>query len=236
MLTYDNLEQFLASRNTQIQKVPISENGEPLVEISPSIPRFNPHCYQAAGAPYGNSSPFHVRKQVADKLLEIDRRLQARNLRLKIFDGYRPLVVQKYMVDWTFDVLKSNPTYSHRSEDEIFSEVFKIWAPPNPDPAQPPPHSTGGAVDLTLVNADGSPIEMGSEIDESGPVQMPNHFETVNPIIHSNRQLLRSVMLAEGFAALDHEWWHFAFGDRYWGLVESQRVGKEITAIYGRVE
>ena len=42
-----------------------------------------------------------------------------------------------------------------------------------------------------------------------------------------HRDLLRGAMRAEGFTNYSEEWWHFDFGDQFWGLVTGH------PAIYG---
>lgn len=36
--------------------------------------------------------------------------------------------------------------------------------------------------------------------------------------ISSNRKLLLDGMHFAGFAPLSTEWWHFSYGDRFWGM------------------
>ena len=120
-------------------------------------------------------------------------------------------------------------------------EVGRFWAPPSDDPATPPPHSTGAAVDLTLAGADGEPLDLGSPIDAIGAVSEPDHFagvarEASDPelrnqaaLFNQRRDLLAAVMLEAGFAQHPNEWWHFSRGDQLWAW----RTGDN-KAIYGR--
>ena len=81
---------------------PIHENGEGLVALPPTLLRLEPHPYVAAGAPYGpGADPFQLRSGVVERLLTAQQQLQARQpkLRLAIFDAWRPLAVQAYMVE-----------------------------------------------------------------------------------------------------------------------------------------
>ena len=55
-------------------------------------------------------------------------------------------------------------------------DVGRFWAPPSESAATPPPHSTGGAVDLTLADAQGLELAMGGAIDAIGPVSEPLHY------------------------------------------------------------
>jgi D-alanyl-D-alanine dipeptidase len=227
--------------------IPLSDNGEKLVPIEdPQILFFSPHPYQSLGAPYGQASPFVLREGLVERLRRAQRQLSALRpgFRLKIFDGFRPLSVQSYMVEYTFMKIAEERSLeterlSHLQREEIYGEVFKLFARPNPDPQAPPPHSTGGAVDLTIVDERGEPIDMGSEIDSMPPLSHPNHFfgkhdrESVQR--QANRDLLRTVMVGAGFERLPREWWHFSYGDQLWALVQTLKEKRLIHAKFGRV-
>ncbi|HEY9645306.1 MAG TPA: M15 family metallopeptidase, partial [Chroococcidiopsis sp.] len=169
------------------QQVPIDECGEPLVAIPAAGFAFEqPHPYAKLGAPYGDKSPFFVRQGVLERLEQAQVLLQQRyaGWQIQIFDAYRPIAVQQFMVNYTFaQVLVQqglDPEHpeqlSDRQQQEIWSQVYQFWARPNLDPATPPPHSTGAAVDVTLVDAHGRVVDMGSAIDELSPRSFPNYF------------------------------------------------------------
>lgn len=229
--------------------VPIQECGEPLVEISRNVFSLeNPHPYEAAGAPYSVRSPYHVREGVLRKLLAAQNTLQEMlpGHRLHIFDAYRPLPVQAYMVSYTRNTIAKQRGFdpealSHSQEAEVMEEVFKLWAKPSSDPEQAPPHSTGAAVDLTIVDAEGKQLEMGSAFDELSDRILPNYYRDdqseYGRMVHRNRERLNTVMESAGFLRLTHEWWHFSFGDQMWALLK-HLIGLEpqMAAQYGAVE
>ena len=81
--------------------IPIAETGEPLLAIPASLLRLEPHPYRALGAPYGaQGDPFRLRSRVVEQLLAAERGLAALRpgWRLLIFDAWRPLAVQRFMV------------------------------------------------------------------------------------------------------------------------------------------
>ena len=64
-------------------------------------------------------------------------------------------------------------------EREIRALVSEFWAAPSLDPATPPPHSTGAAIDATLTDENGRAVDMGSPIDRNFPIAL---FPTIFPI------------------------------------------------------
>ena len=111
----------------------------------------------------------------------------------------------------------------------------RFWAAPSRDPATPPPHSTGAAVDLTLSSIDGTPLAMGGEIDAIGAVSEPQHYagreDSEARRWHQRRQLLAEVMGAAGFAQHPNEWWHYSFGDQLWAWQKGAAVAVYAEAV-----
>jgi len=228
--------------------IPIQECGEPLVALPDKTFAFvHPHPYEKLGAPYDEKSPFYVRQSVLERLLQAQHRLQATHpgWKIQIFDAYRPLAVQQYMMDHTFaEVLQERGLQTQDlTEPEraaILGLVYEFWAAPDPDPTRPPPHSTGGAVDITLVDAVGQVVEMGSPIDELSPRSYPNHFaasqQALEQTFHAHREVLNRVMVEAGFQRHPGEWWHFCYGDQMWAwLMHQADPTVEAIARYGRV-
>lgn len=227
------------------QKIPILECGEPLVPIP--LEQFaveSPHPYEKLGAPYRDTSPYYLRESVIAALISAQAELQQRQVgwRIQIFDAYRPVAVQQFMVDHTFaEVVQSqslNPdSLSDDQRDAIIQQVYQIWAMPSPNPKTPPPHSTGAAIDLTLVDATGQIIDMGSAIDELSPRSHPDYYANQpDKPYHEHRQVLRDVMYSVGFRRHPGEWWHFCLGDQMWAwLCNQDNPTVTVTARYGRV-
>lgn len=225
--------------------IPIVDNGEPLQSLPSWLQRIEPHPYQALGAPYGAAGcPFRLRRGVIERLERAAAALnrEAPGWRLAIFDAWRPIPVQRFMVAHAITqecrVRGLDPAGACTAELKLVEEaVGRFWAPPSEDPSTPPPHSTGAAVDLTLADASATLLEMGGAIDAIGAVSEPDHHaaasqaEPHGPAArwHRRRQLLRRVMAAAGFAQHPNEWWHFSHGDQLWAW----RSGAAM-AIYGR--
>lgn len=227
------------------QQIPILECGEPLIPIP--LEQFaveSPHPYEKLGAPYGDASPYHLRQSVVAALIAAQTELQKRHpgWRIQIFDAYRPVAVQQFMVEYAFaEVVQARQlnreTLSEQQREAIWQEVYKIWALPSLNPMTPPPHSTGAAIDITLVDATGGLIDMGSPIDELSPRSHPDYYanQPEKPY-HVHRQLLRDVMHSAGFRRHPGEWWHFCLGDQMWAWLGNQEnPAATVTARYGRI-
>lgn len=233
-------------------QIPIIECHEPLVPIPlERFAVFSPHPYIKVGADYGTQSPYFLRQGVLDALLEAQEYLQETHpgWRIQIFDAYRPVEIQQYMVDYTFgEVLREKgldaAQLSPQQKEEIWQQVYQIWAIPSDDPATPPPHSTGSAVDITLVNEEGETVEMGSEIDELSARSRPDYYTNATTPekqgYHSHRELLNTIMVKAGFERHPGEWWHFSLGDQMWVWLRVLRSAdpwqdRALTARYGKV-
>ncbi len=230
--------------------IPIEECGDPLVVIPPNLFTFTePHPYVKFGAPYGNVSPWMLRQGVLDALLKAQAELNKRKSGwcLKLFDAYRPVPVQAFMVWREFGIQAElighslasyqNPTELKADDPGLYEtlaiKVFEFWGIPSDDPRTPPPHSTGAAIDLTLQDESGQEIDMGCPIDETTERAYPDHYkDALLPAAHAFyalRVLLNDVMAAAGFIRHGNEWWHFSMGDQMWAWARG-----ESTAIYGR--
>jgi D-alanyl-D-alanine dipeptidase len=229
------------------QTIPICDRSEPLVPIPPGqFAVVQPHPYQALGAPYGHQSPYSLREGVLAALIEAQRELQQQRpgWQMQIFDAFRPLAVQRFMVEHTFlgQVRArgwSGDALTASQREVVMAEVVQFWAVPSDDPATPPPHSTGAAVDITLVTASGEVVDMGSPIDEVSPRSHPDHFapsrSPAEQAFHAHRTLLNQMMESAGFRRHPQEWWHFSLGDQLWAWRRRQETGSDkFLAHYGR--
>ncbi len=231
--------------------IPIEECNDPLVAIPPGVVAFTtPHPYVTLGAPYGAASPWMLRRRVLAALLQARDELGARRpgWTLKLFDAYRPNSVQAFMVWREFgrqaeQAGRSLAAFGGAAElrqrdpdlyEVLATRVFEFWGVPSDDPRTPPPHSTGAAVDLTLLDAAGCEVDMGCPIDETTERAYPDHYARASspPLrhYHEHRVLLGEVMRSAGFSRHANEWWHFSLGDQMWAWATGAPV-----ATYGRV-
>lgn len=155
--------------------VSIDDCGESLRPLRSVLTCMEPHPYVSLGAPYGNGAdPFCLRQGVRSRLLAAQVHLQGitmgtglHPLRFGIFDAWRPVSVQAFMVNHAIEQECARQGIDPEDSEQlnrlesVRSEVARFWAPPSSDFLIPPPHSTGAAVDLTLIDAKGSPLDMG---------------------------------------------------------------------------
>lgn len=118
-------------------------------------------------------------------------------LSLKVFDAARPMHIQQKM----WDTVAGTPKNIYVSNPKNGGGL----------------HNYGMAVDVTLCDAKGDTLPMGTKIDHLGKeahIDQEAGMVKRGQLSHQalrNRQLLRSVMRQAGFKALRTEWWHFNF-------------------------
>jgi D-alanyl-D-alanine dipeptidase len=125
-----------------------------------------------------------LRLKTVKALIKANDKFIKNGYRIKLFDCYRPLDIQKKM--WE---LVSNPEYVA-------------------DPAKGSIHNRGGAVDLTLVTLGGIELNMGTPFDFFGK-EASHSYPFSDKKIMDNRKMLKKIMLQNGFIAFESEWWHY---------------------------
>lgn len=126
----------------------------------------------------------YLRLKTVKALMEAGKCFSRRGYKIKIFDCYRPLDVQKKM--WT---IVPDPNYVA-------------------NPTRGSIHNRGGAVDITLVDLNGKELNMGTVFDHFGP-ESAHSYEQFEKIVLKNRKLLKKIMQRNRFESLDSEWWHY---------------------------
>lgn len=199
--------------------VVIAPVEEPLVCISETCREkmvFQPK-YWERGVP-GAVAKIYVRKTVEEMLLAAAN-LLPEGYKLKILDAWRPAAVQKALFDEYYSVLQER-FQGDKSEDELKEMASQFVSYPSEDPNRPFVHATGGAVDLTIVDAKGKELNMGTAFDDFSDAAHTTYFENTDCTeIRDNRRLLYHVMAGVGFTNYPGEWWHYDFGDRFWAAI-----------------
>ncbi|MEY3843742.1 MAG: hypothetical protein RL293_164 [Bacteroidota bacterium] len=151
----------------------------------------------------------YLQKDVAERLSKVQDYLAELNpgFHLLIYDALRPVSVQQKM----WDALDSLPPV----------ERGKFVS----NPKNRSLHNMGAAVDLTILDQQGVPLDMGAGYDDIRQIAYPSmekQFLTEGKLTEvqiGNRDLLRKVMKSQGFRQLQTEWWHFNACSRAEGLL-----------------
>ena len=146
---------------------------------------------------YTDLTRAYLHPKAAAALAKAQRRLkQLRpDLSLKVYDAARPMSIQQRM----WDKVKNTKKYFYVSNPARGGGL----------------HNYGMAVDITLCDARGDTLDMGTKIDYMGPAAHIDHEDAlvksgrISRRALENRRLLREVMRYAGFKPLRTEWWHF---------------------------
>lgn len=187
-----------------IRRTIVEECGEPIVKLS------DDSAILSAGG-----QPLFGRKSVITKLEKIADRLAKHGMNLLVYELYRSVDRQEQMRQEQMIALKSE--YTELSEDEIRKMTDKRVS------AVGGGHQTGGAVDLTICQSDGTTLDMGTDY-----LEFNKHTETYSNSLTQqqieNRKLLNQMMTEEGFVNYPAEWWHFSYGDKMWAAYSNKKV------------
>ncbi len=130
-----------------------------------------------------------LRESTAKKLANANKDLMEMGYKLKVWDAYRPVYVQR-----------------------IFYEIVpdsRFVANPDKGGSK---HNRGTAVDVTLVDMEGNELEMPSGFDDfTGKGSRSN--KDISENAKRNVEILTNVMIKNGFTTISTEWWHYNDSD-----------------------
>lgn len=132
-----------------------------------------------------------LRYSTVEKLANAQALLREQGYSLKIWDAFRPHAAQ-----------------------------HKLWEVcPNDDYVADPntgcsPHTRGNTVDVTLVTADGKPLEMPSEFDDFSD-RANRDYSGAGEAAAAHAAALEQAMRRSGFNPYFQEWWHFVDQESY---------------------
>ncbi len=148
---------------------------------------------------YDTLDQLMLQEEVSERLSLCQDLLDSLNpgYRLKVFDGVRPLQVQREM----WEALDSIPPLNRGKfvSNPVFGSV----------------HNFGTAVDITICDSSGMELDMGAGYDDFRPIAFPSkeaHFLKTGELTkaqYENRKLLRKIMRSQRFYNIPSEWWHF---------------------------
>ena len=138
----------------------------------------------------------YLRKSTAEALVKANKAFIQLGYRIKLFDCYRPLSVQKKM--W-----------------KILPGTHYVA-----NPAKGSKHNRGAAVDLTLVDAEGKELNMGTPFDFFGKEAHHTYTQHSKEVLE-NRKLLKETLDKYNFKSIYSEWWHYEYRPEMQSKVEN---------------
>jgi D-alanyl-D-alanine dipeptidase len=167
----------------------------------------------------------HLREGVAERLARAQAGLPD-GLRLLVVEGFRPPVLQRRYFEEYFTKLRA--AHPEWSAEEVRASAGRHVSPP-----EIAPHSAGAAVDLTLADAGGRELDMGTAVNatpEDSAGACYTHAPNVGRRARRHREILAAALSGAGLVNYPTEWWHWSYGDRYWALMTGAP-----SALYGPV-
>jgi zinc D-Ala-D-Ala dipeptidase len=190
--------------------VPVKENDEPLVPLATAIKTYP--VYSWLGFRY-YPGEMRLRAGVLARIERASRRLP-QDFEIVVIDAHRTRAFQAELL-----------AYYQATTASLGDYVADPWSD-----APVPPHTTGGAVDLTL-SWRGAVLGLGSDFDAFVPDSAPTALEDqVGRTARDLRRLLARILRDEGMTVFGSEWWHWSYGDQYWAAQTGEPV-----AIYGEI-
>lgn len=158
------------------------EVAQPAFDVEFDIAYAGPDNF--TGKPVYGRPACYLHGDAASLLARAVELAAAIGLRFLVFDGFRPTEAQ-----WVL--------WNHTPDPDFLA-----------DPRRGSPHSRGVAVDLTLIGADGRPLEMGTGFDDFTP-RAHHGNPDIPATAQANRHLLLGLMTAAGWDFYRNEWWHY---------------------------
>ena len=191
---------------SQLRHVRIVENGEELVDFLEVCPDL---MLDRARFHYRRETV--MRRTLAEKLGEANRNLPS-GYRLVIIEGWRAPHIQRRMYKAVWERFKQQTP--HWSDVTLKRVVNRFSAPM--DLRVPPPHTTGGAVDLMLADSDGNALDHTSPFDPYDPHSALFGASGLSDTARKTRSILAEALLPTGITNYPSEFWHWSYGDQGW--------------------
>ncbi|MCS5710635.1 M15 family metallopeptidase [Candidatus Berkiella aquae] len=215
-------EKIVLIADPEILAIPIQENNDPLINLVDQ----KEITYGPAPIDPNNTDYTKMRKTVYEKLKQAQKTLP-NGLKFCLYEGYRSLDLQQKIFDERYQLLhKANPKMTH---EELFRESTKFVSPVvNLDGSKNvPPHSTGAAIDVYLVDSQGKIVDMGITLDDTYQDLTGEFCKTNSNVISQqakeNRKIMNTALEGVGFVNYPTEYWHWSYGDRYWAHHAKQK-------------
>ena len=166
-----------------------------------------------------------MREKAAEKLAKASDWLPE-GFRFCVLDAWRPFEVQYSLYCEYFCNLAFRQEYQTTSVMDLHKTARRFVSFPERESNISYVHSSGGAVDLTIIDKEGNEICMGSKFDEFSERSNVDYYENrgENAQAQHNRRMLYQIMKRAGFTNLPSEWWHYDYGDRFWSFYTGEKI------------
>jgi D-alanyl-D-alanine dipeptidase len=214
----------------RVLSIPVQENHEPMIDLLSQT-----EITLGPSPEIENNTDYTKMRQAVYEKLVFAQSLLPKNIKFCLYEAYRSLALQKQL----FETRKKMVEQAHpeKNPEEIFYETIRLVSPViNIDGSiNIPPHSTGAAVDVYLIDHNGEYLDMGIHpkdwlLDVEGTVSKTTATQ-ISDTAKNNRKMMSDVMTKAGFVNYFTEFWHWSYGDRYWAF----QLNKPF-AIYGVVK
>ncbi|WP_331764967.1 M15 family metallopeptidase (plasmid) [Streptomyces sp. NBC_01384] len=194
------MNEIILMSDPKIAAIPVQECGERLVDIRrDGALLVDPRKQDPAGA--------------FDRLITAQSLLPD-GLRLLFVEGYRPPSLQRrYFEEYATQLQADHPDWT---AGQIHRAASAYVSPP-----EIAPHSAGAAVDLTLADAHGHELDLGSRLNadpEESHGACYTNADNITGQAREHRKILGTALTVAGLVNYPTEWWHWSYGDRYWAL------------------
>ena len=177
-----------------------------------------------------NYKKTYVRKTIAIKLIMAIKLLPT-NLKLGINEGYRSLEKQ---IDYFEERVKElSRKYPEMERFELIKKANIFVATPYDLELYPPPHCTGAAIDVVIMDDENEKLAFDSGCDDFSDESYTRYYEeraeqgmlTADEKVYlNNRRLLYNIMTSVGFVNYEKEFWHYGYGD----ILSFEVTGKDV--------
>ncbi|MCF7820051.1 MAG: D-alanyl-D-alanine carboxypeptidase family protein [Candidatus Pacebacteria bacterium] len=202
----------------ELQKIRAGENDDALVSLNNYFPTAIFCKYEKLDMLPWSGNHILIRESIAEKLKKAAFNLQKidKTLQFKVVYGYRhPTIQKKYFLK---QKKLLSLKYSKLNNKELINLTHNFVA--SPDVAG---HPCGAAIDLTIIK-NGKPLAMGTKIaDFNNPEAIKTFYKKLTETQKLNRLMLRKLIMDQGFAPFNGEWWHFSYGDKEWAFYYKQK-------------
>ncbi|MDR3691329.1 MAG: M15 family metallopeptidase [Fimbriimonas sp.] len=206
---------------TELKRVKIVDNGEELVDflqLCPDLrqdrPRFN----------YRRETL--LRRTPAEMLRNANQALMRKGYRIQVIEGWRAPFIQRRMYAAVWQMMsKRHPEWS---QTKLKRTVNQFTAPV--DTVVPPPHTTGGAIDVAITDMDGNALDVLSPYVDHDTHGFFFDAPKLSVEARRHRDLLAEALLEQGLTNYPSEYWHWSYGDQGWAY-----RGGHPCAVYGAV-